>query len=158
MAILHSDTLCGHFGHTDCKLNVPFFVSVIIPTYNRAKQTLTATESVLRQARGPEKVIGIDDGSPEDCRQKLIRNLTKYPVQLVLRVHSGHPGRVRNTGMPRVETTQVTFLDSDDFWLPGKLAIQQEIALSGIRARGSGCILVGSGPGIDLLGGHNVMT
>ena len=97
-----------------------FFVSVIIPTYNRAKQTLTATESVLRQARGPEKVIGVDDGSPEDCRQELIRNLTKYPVQLVLRVHSGHPGRVRNTGMPRVETTQVAFLDSDDFWLPGE--------------------------------------
>jgi glycosyltransferase involved in cell wall biosynthesis len=126
-------------------------ISVIIPTYKRPKQTVSAIESVLSQTRIPEKIIVIDDGSPEESRQELIRNLTKYEVQLVLGTHCGHPGRVRNTGMQHVETTHVAFLDSDDLWLPEKLEIQQEIAHTGIRAQGSGYIRSGSGTSINLL-------
>lgn len=133
-------------------------ISVIIPTYNRPKQTVSAIESVLSQTRAPEKVIVIDDGSPEDSRQELIQNLTKYPVQLVLEGHCGHPGRVRNTGMRYVETTHVAFLDSDDLWLPEKLEIQQEIALSGIRAQGSGYILAESDPSINMARGRDVKS
>ena len=118
-------------------------IGVIIPTYDRSEQTLEAVECVLNQSRPPEQVIVVDDGSPEDSRQDLIQKLQDYPVQLVLRPHCGHPGRVRNEGLSLVETTHVAFLDSDDLWVTEKLEIQEELARSGIRAQGSGYITSG---------------
>ncbi len=119
-------------------------IGVIIPTYDRFEQTVEAVECVLNQSRPPEQVIVVDDGSPEESRQNLIQKLREYPVQLELRSHCGHPGRVRNAGISFVETTHVAFLDSDDLWVPEKLEIQEELARSGIRAQGSGYDVGGS--------------
>jgi len=60
--------------------------------------------------------------------------------------------------MRHVDTTHVAFLDSDDLWLPEKLEVQQEIALSGVRAQGSGYILAGSVQGLNLLQDQKVKS
>lgn len=116
-------------------------IGVIIPTYNRPKQTISAIESAFNQTVGPNQIVVIDDGSDEAYRQELIQLLKAYPIELVLERHCGHPGRVRNVGVNQIRTSHVAFLDSDDLWLPAKLEIQREIARSGVRAQGSGYLL-----------------
>ena len=114
-----------------------FSVSVIIPTFDRPVETVAAVESALDQTEKPAQILVIDDGSSDDNRQQLVRSMAALPVKLVLEPHCGHPGRVRNSGLKHVDTTHVAFLDSDDLWVPDKLAMQRELAESGTRAQGS---------------------
>jgi glycosyltransferase involved in cell wall biosynthesis len=119
-------------------------IGVIIPTFNRPDQTLEAVRSVLSQTRPPEQIVVVDDGSPDESRDSLVRNLTGLPVEIILSRHCGHPGRVRNVGLGSIKTTHVAFLDSDDLWIPQKLEIQEALARSGVRAQGSGFVVAGS--------------
>lgn len=91
----------------------------------------------------PDSIVVVDDGSSDECRSLLARGLEGLPVELILRPHCGHPGRVRNVGVQALATTHVAFLDSDDLWIRDKLEIQEELALSGVRAQGSGYVVAG---------------
>ena len=98
-------------------------VSIVIPAYNRAATLHRAVASVLAQDFRDWELIVVDDGSTDDCagavracgdpRLKLIR----HPV------NRGAPA-ARNTGVRAAAGRLVAFLDSDDEWLPGKLAAQ----------------------------------
>lgn len=96
-------------------------VSVIIPTFNRAGLVIEAVESVLAQ-RGPSfELIVVDDGSTDDTGPALRspgRDLT-----LLTRPNLG-VSAARNAGAARASGRYLAFLDSDDLWLPGKLARQ----------------------------------
>lgn len=119
-------------------------IGVVIPTFERPLQTLSAVESALAQSRVPDSIVVVDDGSSDECRLLLARGLETLPVELILRPHCGHPGRVRNVGCKALTTTHVAFLDSDDLWIREKLEIQEELALSGVRAQGSGYVVAGA--------------
>lgn len=106
----------------------------MIPTFERVQQTLRAVESALAQSRPPDEVLVVDDGSSERTQAHLSAVLENYPVRLDLIPHTGHPGRVRNAGLGSVSGTHVAFLDSDDEWLPEKLARQAELLEAGARA------------------------
>lgn len=98
----------------------PTAVSVIIPTFNRAKFIVRAVESALSQV-GPPEIIVIDDGSTDDTEYILGRFLNKitYVKQARLGVVAA-----RNHGLNLTRGSLIAFLDSDDFWFPGKLALQ----------------------------------
>ena len=118
-------------------------IGVVIPTYNRAEETLRAVDSALSQTREPDEIVVVDDGSTADVHRKLTRDLSRSPVRLILQPHCGHPGRVRNVGVNELTTSHIAFLDSDDIWVRDKLAIQEELAMAGARAQGSGFFLHG---------------
>ena len=97
-------------------------VSVIIPTYNRAALVQDAAASVLAQTFRDFELLVVDDGSTDGTPEALAAFAGEIKV---LR----HPQRrgvsaARNTGIAAAQGEMLAFLDSDDLWLPEKLARQ----------------------------------
>lgn len=116
----YNNTLSGILGkllQTD-----PIHFSVVIPTYNRAKQTITAIESVLQQNHPPVEIIVVDDGSTDNT----IAELAPYASKITLLKHDQNKGvsAARNTGIKQASGNWIAFLDSDDTWNKEKLSIQ----------------------------------
>jgi glycosyltransferase involved in cell wall biosynthesis len=98
-------------------------ISVIIPSFNRPQLTARAVKSVLAQTWSDFEILVIDDGSDPDQvfstetfadgRVRLIRYATNLGVSAA-----------RNRGVYEARAPLVAFLDSDDCWLPDKLASQ----------------------------------
>ncbi len=99
---------------------MPFF-SVVIPTYNRAHCVTRAVDSVLAQTFTNFECIVVDDGSTDETQQLLSPYKNKIQYQYI--AHSG-VSVARNTGIALAKGEWLAFLDSDDLWLPGKLAEQ----------------------------------
>ncbi len=97
-------------------------ISTIIPTYNRAHLLGRALDSVLIQLEERDEVIVVDDGSTDDTEQ-LVRQYEDR-VRYEKGEHRG-AGAARNLGLKLAHNPLITFLDSDDEWLPGKIALQR---------------------------------
>ncbi len=98
-------------------------VSVIIPTYNRAGCLRGAVDSVLAQEFRGFELIVVDDGSTDETPQLL----REYGSSIrVLRQENRGVSAARNAGIAASRGELIAFLDSDDAWLPGKLARQVE--------------------------------
>ncbi|MDX2155593.1 MAG: glycosyltransferase family A protein [Hyphomicrobiaceae bacterium] len=97
-------------------------ISVVIPTYNRAVPVGEAIESVLSQSAPPHEVIVVDDGSTDGTAA----TLQSYGDRIVV-LHQRNSGvsSARNAGIARATGDWLAFLDSDDVWLPGRLALLQ---------------------------------
>jgi glycosyltransferase involved in cell wall biosynthesis len=96
-------------------------VSVIVPTYNRARLLPTALESALSQSHPDVEVIVIDDGSTDDTKAVIQPFLDRI---VYLETENGGPAHARNIGMRAATGRYLSFLDSDDLYLPGKLELQ----------------------------------
>lgn len=101
---------------------MPASVSVILPTFNRARWLGTAIRSVLHQLQAGDELIVIDDGSTDDT-QEVVAAFGER-VTYLRGDHRG-AGPARNRGLAHARGELVAFLDSDDEWLPGKLAMQR---------------------------------
>lgn len=95
-------------------------LSVVIPTWNRARLVCEAVESALSQRTGQVEVIVVDDGSTDDTANILTRNFDSR-IHLLRLPHRRGVGAARNTGVRAASGELLAFLDSDDLWLPGKL-------------------------------------
>lgn len=96
-------------------------VSVIIPTYNRADLVQQALASVKAQTYRDFEIVVVDDGGTDGTFEALASDREIR----VLR-HAGRRGvsAARNTGIHAARGEWLAFLDSDDLWLPDKLARQ----------------------------------
>jgi glycosyltransferase involved in cell wall biosynthesis len=97
-------------------------VSVVIPTHNRATVLPRALDSVYAQTHPPGEVIVVDDGS-DDGTAELIREC--YPCIRYLHQRNLGVSHARNRGIAGARFRWIALLDSDDAWLPGKLAAQR---------------------------------
>jgi glycosyltransferase involved in cell wall biosynthesis len=97
-------------------------VSVIIPVWNREAHLAAAIRSARDQDYRPIEIIVVDDGST-DRSAEVARSFAE-----VTYCHQPNRGAAsaRNTGIRRSRGALIAFLDSDDFWLPGKLTAQVE--------------------------------
>ncbi len=96
-------------------------VSVIIPTHNRAGQVVKAVDSVLAQTVVVDEVLVVDDGSVDNTAAVL----APYGEQIrVLRQENRGVSSARNLGIKDAKGEWLALLDSDDHWLPEKLARQ----------------------------------
>lgn len=96
-------------------------VSVIIPTYNRAKYVTHAIDSVLAQTYSDYEIIIVDDGSTDNTREVLETYMDK--IRYLYQDNAG-VSAARNTGIKTAKGKWIAFLDSDDEWLPEKLSRQ----------------------------------
>jgi glycosyltransferase involved in cell wall biosynthesis len=92
-------------------------VTAAIPTYNRARFLPGALDSVLAQTRPPDDVLVVDDGSTDETTEVLER----YPAVRVVRQDNQGRSEARNTAVREAYGRFVSFLDSDDRWVPDKL-------------------------------------
>jgi len=99
-------------------------ISVIIPTFNRAGPLQRALESVFAQTAPPAEVIVIDDGSEDDSREMVRR---EFPDSIYIHQESAGVSSARNRGIQAAGGDWIALLDSDDEWLPGKLASQMAL-------------------------------
>ena len=99
-------------------------VSVIIPTYNRAKKVCRAIGSVLDQTYRDFEVIVIDDASIDDTEERL-REFSGRIKVIKNHVNRG-VSAARNRGINESVGRYIALLDSDDYWLKEKLKVQVE--------------------------------
>ncbi len=104
-------------------------VSIIIPTYNRAAQLEAAIGSVLAQTFEDFELIIIDDGS-QDNTAEVVQQVSRNSIggERILYFFQNNQGQAiaTNEGLRRARGEWIAFLDSDDFWLPTKLAVQMD--------------------------------
>jgi glycosyltransferase involved in cell wall biosynthesis len=98
-------------------------VSIILPVFNRAATAGRAVASVMAQTFGDWELIIVDDGSEDD----LAAAIAAFPderLRLQRHEHNRGAAAARNTGIGAARAPLIAFLDSDDEWLPAKLARQ----------------------------------
>ncbi len=96
-------------------------ISVIIPTFNRAWSLARAIDSVLTQTFAPKEIIVVDDGSTDETAQVLAGYGDR--IQVLTRPNAGVSSS-RNAGICHSTGEWIALLDSDDEWMPEKLACQ----------------------------------
>lgn len=95
-------------------------LSVVIPTWNRARLVCDAIESALIQQAGRVEVIVVDDNSIDNTADELTRRFGSR-IRLLRMPRRIGIGAARNIGVSQASGELLAFLDSDDLWLPGKL-------------------------------------
>jgi glycosyltransferase involved in cell wall biosynthesis len=116
-------------------------VSVIIPTYNRAKLLQESVASALAQTSRVLEIVIVDDGSTDDTA-KVVSSMPP-PVRYIYQRNSGLSA-ARNRGANAATGEYLAFLDSDDLWEPGKLEIQLAVLQScnAIRWSVTNCTII----------------
>jgi GT2 family glycosyltransferase len=97
-------------------------VSVVIPTFNRGGLVREAVASVCAQHGAEFELVVVDDGSTDGTVAALH---DEFGTRIrVIRTDNRGVAASRNLGVAASRGEVIAFLDSDDLWLPGKLAAQ----------------------------------
>ena len=115
-------------------------VSVVVPCRDREDTVRAAIESVLAQDGPALEVIAVDDGS-SDGTVDALRAVDDPRLRVI---ENGPPHGVsaaRNRGIEAAEGAWIAFQDSDDLWLPGKLAAQMDRVAGSPEAVGVYCAM-----------------
>jgi hypothetical protein len=122
-----------------CETSMPS-VSVVIPVHNRPDELLVAVASAARQTYPIKEIIIADDAStcapPADQLRRLHGN-----IKLVRLEKNSGASVARQTALDHASGDYVAFLDSDDFWLPGKIETQ----VVALEARGRDLVAMACG-------------
>lgn len=98
-------------------------VSVILPVHNRLSSIETACRSVLDQSYRDLELIVVDDASTEEI-EPVVRAIDDPRLVYLQHERNLGAGAARNTGLAAAKGRLIAFQDSDDIWLPQKLASQ----------------------------------
>lgn len=109
------------------------FVSIIIPTYNRAHLIGETLDSVLAQTYKNWECILVDDGSTDNTKT-IVAEYSKNDsrIQYFSRPNNKPKGAnaCRNYGFEKSKGAYIQWFDSDDLMHPEKLEIKLSYALS----------------------------
>lgn len=93
-------------------------ITVVIPAYNRPRETERAVASALDQRpRVPAEILVVDDGSADDTSTVAER----AGATVIRHVTNRGLSAARNTGVREATQPWIALLDSDDAWLPHHL-------------------------------------
>jgi glycosyltransferase involved in cell wall biosynthesis len=93
---------------------------------------VAVVKAIMNQTYPVEEIIIADDGSTDDTLTALAE-LDYQAVKLLRLEHTGLPAVARNAGLAVATGDWIAFCDSDDYWLPERLA--RQIALHQPRDR-----------------------
>lgn len=98
-------------------------VSVIMPAYKCAGTIRLAIDSALNQNVSME-ILVINDCSPDNLDEVMASYADTPEVVYLKNEQNMGAAQSRNRGVKLARGEYVAFLDSDDYWMPGKLAKQ----------------------------------
>lgn len=100
-------------------------VSIVTPAWKAAGFVGDAIRSVQAQDHANWEMLIVDDCSPDDTAAVVERFAAADPrVKLIRQPQNQGPAMARNAALERAAGRWIAFLDSDDWWLPGKLSTQ----------------------------------
>lgn len=99
----------------------PASVTAVITFFDSERYLAEAVDSALAQTHSPIELVLVDDGS-SDRSAEIARSYA--PPARYVRRENGGPAAARNTGLAHASGDFVAFLDSDNRWLPGAIALQ----------------------------------
>lgn len=102
-------------------MSAPFF-SVIVPSYNRARMLRSALETVRWQDCPDWECFVVDDGSTDATAAVLDACAADARFRVIRSPKNEGMNASRNKALREARGRFVTFLDSDDLWLPGRLS------------------------------------
>ncbi|MHB8747306.1 MAG: glycosyltransferase family 2 protein [Gammaproteobacteria bacterium] len=99
--------------------------SIVMPAFNASRFIRDAIDSVVSQTCQEWELIVVDDCSQDDTRQ-IIADYARDDRRIRLLALSLNSGvaAARRAGIAAAKGQYIAFLDSDDLWLPEKLARQ----------------------------------
>lgn len=96
--------------------------SVVIPCCNASATVAASVRSALAEPEARE-VIAVDDGST-DATPAILAGLARAETRLkIIRQDNAGVAAARNVGIAAASGETLAFLDSDDLWHPGHLAL-----------------------------------
>ena len=98
-------------------------ISVIIPTYNRAKLLNRCLTSILNQTYKNIEIIVVDDGSTDNTK-KIIYKINDNRIKYIKLKKNNGPSYARNFGIKKSKGEFISFQDSDDIYHKEKLEKQ----------------------------------
>ena len=98
-------------------------ITIITPTYNRASFLKRAISSVLNQTFTNFEMIIVDDCSKDNTEQ-VVRSIDDNRIRYIKLESNKGPAGARNVGINTAKGSYISLLDSDDEYLPNKLALQ----------------------------------
>jgi teichuronic acid biosynthesis glycosyltransferase TuaG len=141
---------CAHLTHNPPLLNEEFLImtntasldalqkntpsfSIVMPAYNASTTIAQSILSVQHQSFSSWELVVVNDVST-DSTADVVNKLAKLDARIVfinLPSNQGAAG-ARNAALRMARGKYISFLDSDDFWLPEKLSLQFELLESGV--------------------------
>ena len=104
-------------------------VSAILTGYNSEKTIRRAVDSVVAQTFDDLEIIVVDDAST-DGTVAAVEAIPDKRIRVVRNAKNRGIGGAKNVGVAESHGTYIAFLDSDDEWLPNKLAVQLEALIN----------------------------
>jgi len=101
-------------------------ISIVLPTFNRAKTIGRAINSLLEQTYQDYEIIIVDDAS-EDETEEIVKGFADEKTRYIRCKQNKGPGAARNLGIQESRGKFIAFQDSDDEWLPEKLEKQIKV-------------------------------
>jgi glycosyltransferase involved in cell wall biosynthesis len=107
-------------------------ISILMTAYNTEKYLGEAIESILQQQTSRTwELVFVDDGSTDRSQEIARRYSAQMPNQIRVFIHPGGVNRgisaSRNLGLSHARGALLTYLDSDDVWLPHNLEMQADL-------------------------------
>lgn len=90
-------------------------VSIIVPTFNRARYLPECLESLLAQTLPPSEIVVVNDGSTDDTAQVIRPYLDRITY---VEKENGGKSTALNLVMPGIQSDYVWIFDDDDVALP----------------------------------------
>jgi glycosyltransferase involved in cell wall biosynthesis len=104
-------------------------VSIVMPTYNRARLIARAINSILEQNYVNFEIIVIDDCSTDDTARVIAGFNDSRIKYIYLSQHKG-AAFARNEGLKIAFGELIAFCDTDDLWVKDKLTKQVQVLLN----------------------------
>jgi glycosyltransferase involved in cell wall biosynthesis len=96
-------------------------ISIVTAVYNRESYISRAVKSLLKQTFTPWELIAINDGSTDESLKILTGFQNNYENIKVVTQNHKNSSESKNTGIKLSQGKYITFLDSDDEFLPTHL-------------------------------------